>query len=748
MLGKVEENEHGKSLIINYKPHDGQRLIHADDTRFRIVVCGRRFGKTTLALNELLKAALDNTDPLARCWYVAPNYKQAKTVAWEMIKEVIPEQLIENINESELLVRLFNRSVIELKGADSQDSLRGAKLKFVVLDEYASMRPTVWEEVIRPAMADVPGSKAIFIGTPSGFNHFKVLYDRGIAGEKDYKSFSFKTVDNPYVNPQEIAEIKEGSNPQIFRQEYEASFEQMTGSIYPMFKRSQHVIEGFSIPDEWERLVSMDWGSRNATAILFAATNPQGEIYVYDMLYDSGKTVSQWAAILNARPETEKIESWVIDPSALAQAREFGQYGIYFHSYNPDTMKKINDVTIGINLVSEYLIQNKIKIFSHCTTLIEQMEQYQWEPTVSRLGSDQRPKPLKKDDHSCFIYDTKVLTDHGYKKIGQIKAGDFVLTRQGFKEVEVSCCVGEKEVKAYMFSNGSTLVATPDHPIFMGDQKISLDSLRYMDIVDAWISPTSIGQHVLSGVKYLDQFLKDFISTIKTTIQRTIGLKISHVSQQQSMNPIMENCRSQTLNILPESDLSLSNGTDQKKEFSGIENMQKNVSSVNGNHKNIHVNIVERFSLLLKDQQRSFVIRTVNKLVVALLTKTKNRVVVSFVRKCLSAINTPLRKHVQENAVRFLASVPLGLSKVYNLQIKDVHEYFAEGLCVSNCDSLRYMIMCRPFAKEKKEEKYSGLDARSELFWRGVKGDMPREIQQFSNSDSLLFGSDVDYGIY
>lgn len=395
MIGKVQNGV----LYNGYVPHPAALEIHNSKARFRICVCGRRFGKTTLALNELYKAAWMNTDRLARCWYIAPNYRQAKTVAWEMLKEIIPEQIIESINESELSIRLKNGSLCELKGADSQDSLRGAKLKFIILDEYASMRPTVWDEVLRPAMADVPGSKAMFIGTPSGFNHFKVLFDKGLSGDEEYQSFRFRTLDNPYVNPKEIEEIKKKTNPTIFRQEYEASFEQMSGSVYPMFSRASHVVKPEPIPEGWDRIVALDWGIRNPTAVVFGAVSPEGIITVYDVWQKSGLTVKEWATKLQNREDYELINTWVIDPSALAQAKEFGQYGIYFTSYNPDTLKKLNDVNIGINLVAQYLLEGKIKIFEHCSDLIVQFEQYQWLPTTSKLGLDPRPQVLKKDDH-------------------------------------------------------------------------------------------------------------------------------------------------------------------------------------------------------------------------------------------------------------------------------------------------------------------------------------------------------------
>lgn len=398
MQGKISKG----TLYNGYSPHKDQESVHGSNARFKVCVCGRRSGKTTLALNEILKHAWVNQDRLARIWYIAPNYRQAKTVAWEMLKDIIPEQIIASINEAELMIRLVNGSIIELKGADAQDSLRGSKLYFVVLDEYASMKRTVWEEIIRPSMADVPGSKAIFIGTPAGMhNHFKTLYDKANSGKaKDWKAWTFKTSDNPYVSKEELEEIRKTTEINTFKQEYEAEFVEMAGAIYPMFKREIHTISPFEIPEHYERVVGMDWGMRNATAIVFAAVSEKGEIIIYDSLYGNGKTVSQWADIIKARHDYEEITQWIIDPAALSQAREFGNFGINFISYNPETLKKINDVNIGINLVQQYLLEGKIKIFKHCDVLIDQMEQYQWEPSNSRLDLDPRPKPLKKDDHA------------------------------------------------------------------------------------------------------------------------------------------------------------------------------------------------------------------------------------------------------------------------------------------------------------------------------------------------------------
>ena len=136
--------------------------------RFRVLVAGRRFGKTQLALVELLRAVWNKKDAMA--WYVAPSYRQAKQIAWQRLKSLTRPYWAGKPNETDLSIRIVGGGTIALRGADRPDSLRGSGLDFVVLDEYASMRPDCWSEVLRPALSDRQGG-ALFMGTPQGSDH-------------------------------------------------------------------------------------------------------------------------------------------------------------------------------------------------------------------------------------------------------------------------------------------------------------------------------------------------------------------------------------------------------------------------------------------------------------------------------------------------------------------------------------------------------------------------------------------------
>jgi hypothetical protein len=208
-------------------PQRNQQLIQKSNARFKVIVAGRRFGKTIFAINELIRIALDN--PNSRNYYVAPTYRQAKEIAWKMLFEFIPDELISSKNEVELNIELIQGATIALRGADNPESLKGVGLNFAVLDEYGAMKESVWDEVIRPMLIDSKG-KAIFIGTPTGYNHFWKLYNKE-KDDPDYKSFHFKTIDNLAIDgmPEEVEKARQEMDPIKFSQEIEANFEALVG---------------------------------------------------------------------------------------------------------------------------------------------------------------------------------------------------------------------------------------------------------------------------------------------------------------------------------------------------------------------------------------------------------------------------------------------------------------------------------------------------------------------------------------
>ena len=211
-----------------------QGEVFNDSNRFRVLVAGRRFGKSYLSCVELLRAAIDK--PGETYFYCAPTYRMAKDIAWKTLKKLVPKMWIKSKNETDLKIELINDSSIELKGTENAMALRGRSLSGVVLDEAAFMDSEVWFEVIRPALADKQGW-ALFISTPDGTASW--FYDLWCFCEeseaKNWKRWSFTTVDGGNVPAEEVEAARAQLDARTFRQEFEASFENLSGLVAVSF---------------------------------------------------------------------------------------------------------------------------------------------------------------------------------------------------------------------------------------------------------------------------------------------------------------------------------------------------------------------------------------------------------------------------------------------------------------------------------------------------------------------------------
>ena len=213
--------------------------ILRDQSRFKVIVAGRRWGKTHLALMWLCSGHIQAGD---QRWFIAPTYRQGKMIAFPVLRQIFRTRA--KINESELKVTLPNTAEICIKGADNEDSLRGAGLgteggNAVVLDEYAYMKPHVWEEIVLPMLATSEG-KAMFIGTPNGYDEMYNLWLRG-QSDPDWKSWQFKTIDGGFVSEAEIERLKHNMDGRRYRQEMEGSFESTGNKAAYNFDRNTHL---------------------------------------------------------------------------------------------------------------------------------------------------------------------------------------------------------------------------------------------------------------------------------------------------------------------------------------------------------------------------------------------------------------------------------------------------------------------------------------------------------------------------
>lgn len=226
--------------VLRLALHPGQQAIFNSPARFKVVAAGRRFGKSHLAAAMLSIAGLEEVNSRGYTitqehpvYYVAPTFEQARRIIWPKLREMLGFEktggFIAGENTNDGWIQLVNGHRIYIRGADNPDSLRGISPAFIVMDEYADMRPSVWHEIIEPALMDVEAG-AMFIGTPKGKNHFYKMFMGALQKPNpswsDWEAFHFASTDNPFLKEKELKRMMTSDNRpiEVVKQEMNASF--------------------------------------------------------------------------------------------------------------------------------------------------------------------------------------------------------------------------------------------------------------------------------------------------------------------------------------------------------------------------------------------------------------------------------------------------------------------------------------------------------------------------------------------
>lgn len=349
--------------------HQAQSQIASDTHRFRVVNCGRRFGKTTLAVLEMVAKAVYGKD--RNIAYIAPTYQQARDIAWQELKRIcLP--VAHKINESRLEIILNTvdggTSTIMLRGWESIETLRGQKFNFIVVDEVASMRnwSSNWQEVIRPTLTDYKG-EALFISTPKGFNHFYDIFNLEHK-DSDYKSFHFTSYDNPYIPREELEKAKLEVTEDRFAQEYMADFRKTEGLVYKDFNRDKHVFT--KLPDNIhvvDVLAGIDWGWTNPTSSHKVLKDSQRNYWIVEEWYKTNKTTGETIEHVKTYGAT-KVYPDPAEPDRNEEARRAGL----------NIREVTKDIEAGISCVQDLLKQGRVHIHSSCENLIWEFETYSY----------------------------------------------------------------------------------------------------------------------------------------------------------------------------------------------------------------------------------------------------------------------------------------------------------------------------------------------------------------------------------
>ena len=380
-----------------------QRQIANDLHRFRVVVCGRKFGKTTLTSVELIGKAVKSGGK--RVMYVAPTLGDARRLMWDRLRNSFKAAVLkENDTRLEMRVKTIDggESDIFLGSWELVNNYRGDEFDFIVFDEVQEYRNfwVGWQEAMRPTLTPRRG-EALFTGTPKGFNHLYDLYNLEYK-DTDFKSFKFSTYDNPFMPVDEIEKAKKELPDERFAQEYLAEFRKSEGLVFKEFSREAHVFD-YEITDYSEFVAGIDFGYTNPTAIPSICVK-DAKFYVTRELYRTGMTDDE----VGDYTSNQRYNKVYPDPEAPAAIEVLKRKGVNVR----DVTKGKDSIQHGIDKMRELFKQNRLFIHKSCINLISELEMYSY--ADSNPMHNENENPQDKYNHAIdalrYVISTHVIS--------------------------------------------------------------------------------------------------------------------------------------------------------------------------------------------------------------------------------------------------------------------------------------------------------------------------------------------------
>lgn len=390
-------------ITLNYSPYSYQCEVHESTDRFKLLVGGRRVGKSKLAMQEILKCALSKDKRL--CWWVAPTYKDAREIGWEEFQDYADAlaPAIEEIHHSLLRVKFVNGSVIYFKGSDNFDSLRGRGLDYVVIDEAAFCHEDTWKKALRPALSDRQG-KALFTSTPNGRNwYWKLWLYANYPSTKSWGAWHWPTWNNPLISDEDLEAARHELSNVDFRQEYGAEFITKAGLVYDDFCDNNIIKSTDFKPDKnfHDIYLGLDFGYASHTAVCFmACERASGKVCQFDELYVSRHDVEQIAQLI-----IQKLAQWKVgmpnaiycDPAGNAEELTSGISPVdYLRNKGFKVISKGTKIVPGLSLVRSFVLNafGQIRYFvtDHCKETIRSFEGYSYKIGANDLILEEAEK--------------------------------------------------------------------------------------------------------------------------------------------------------------------------------------------------------------------------------------------------------------------------------------------------------------------------------------------------------------------
>lgn len=611
---------------------------------------------------------------------------------------------------------------IILRSAQSKGGLESATAKAAVLDEIGQDEFTLehWEAILRRLSL----SRGRVCGATTLYNLGWLkseIYEPWTNGSKEIDVIQFQSTINPAFPQEEFDRAKSRMQSWRFSMFYLGEFARPIGLIYGDFTNDM-LCDPFFIPDDWSRIIGVDFGGAN-TATLHIAEDPASDRwYVYRETHEGGKSTK--AHVDTQKSYLKDVEDYELVGGAKSEGQQrmdWDEAGLFVEE------PSISDVEGGIDRVTELIAGDRLRVFRGLNGLRDELGSYSRK--LDPMGNPTDEIKDKRFYHRCLVTGTLVKTSQGNKPIEEIEAGHYVLTRTGYKRVREISKTEDQEIMRADFSDGKVLVGTPDHPVFIKSKgHTPLRALRYGGIIETsykyeemflWqknllnfkesnsiVIPTRTidqMQSILGGfiMVLLNTCIGLFGNTIKVQSQKvvifTIGIMILAITQlrtlsvfcQKNMQIDMHQRRGEGRIANGQTMLGSlhRSGIDRRRAENGIGLLVNSLGKARG-----QLRLLVKTALRTLQHWQGMVklgsaLMYANPLFVGQVVLTMREESVRDVKRNSLPINIATLG-VAPVSVSGLSDA--GRKTVYNLSVEGENEYFANDILVHNCDALRY----------------------------------------------------------
>lgn len=636
-------------------------------------------------------------DPRDNFIMTAPNYKI-------MQQATLPEFLMMmrgygEYSKGDAVFKMHRGGTCYMRTATDPNSIVGITRVRMITGDEAGLFPLYFHENIQ-ARASFMQCPIMYTTSPYSLNWLYTDYIRPRQKDPNFMLDELELIqatskDNPYFPEHEYERKKRTMDPKRFNMVYGGEFNRMEGLVYD-FDEDLYVVPQQNLPDGTIYIAGVDWGYTNPAVILVFGITPNDGIYLIAEHYKSGLRISELVDIADKYKKRFNIERFYCDPSSPANIMEFNKAKL-------TAIPAENEIRGGIDAVYEIIANGKLRVFEgRAPNFLDEMASYHY-PTEQDIDADTNIKellPVKQYDHACIEGNQMVMTPTGSREIKLIKKGDYVLTPLGFKKVTEAGKTGEKELMSIEWKNGSILI-TDDHPVYNPMTK-RFDAARYCDnfiVCDMkeknTILTANIGGVLVRSIKLLsiftglygkiisDLYQKISIYTIKT---KTHIITISRISNVSIIKSIYQTTVRGLANLLQNRRMRQQpNGMEVKKAKNFIKNSEK----YHTRKEKKSIGFVKIVSAISEVNTNPDIARTIASLSIDVSLKLMRLIeAVNIVGLFSKRINT-----VNPNIAQVVAAKKItGLKEVYNLEVEGAGCFYVNGVLVSNCDAMRYVL--------------------------------------------------------